>query len=112
MQDNVESPKEPITIGSEDGAEPPSAPEDMLESDGSWQEASTEEDPKQEVKTTFIRFRKKSQHPKGPRSNGWCLVYGGTVKGWEPTAPTSKHHVYIHKTPCLQPQNLFKGILW
>ncbi|XP_029688332.1 piezo-type mechanosensitive ion channel component 1 [Takifugu rubripes] len=63
------APKEPITTGSEDGQEPPSVPEDMLESDGSWQEARTEEDPKQEVKSTFIRFRKKIQHPKGPRSN-------------------------------------------
>lgn len=88
MQENVESadpnlstaaeipqsaPKEPITVGSEGGPEPPSGPEDTLESDGSWQEARTEEDPKQEVKTTFIRFRQKLQRPKGPGSNGWCL---------------------------------------
>lgn len=92
MQDNVESadskvsaaaeiprsaPKEPITIGSEDGREPPSVPEDVSESDGGWQEARTEEDPKQEVKTTFTRFRKKMQHPKGARSTGWWTGRGG-----------------------------------
>lgn len=63
--------KERMAIGSEDGQEPP---EVMLESDSSWQEGRVGEEPEQE-RSTFMRFRKKIQRPKGQRSNGWCLLH-------------------------------------
>lgn len=63
--------KERMTIGSEDGQEPP---EVMLESDSSRQEGRAGEEPERE-RSTFTRFRKKIQRPKGQRSNGWCLLH-------------------------------------
>lgn len=77
------APKEPLTIGSEDGQEPP--PEAMVESPSGWQAGRVEEDAGEEVKkkSTFTRFRRKTQHPKGQSSNGWFLPHGsrGGVKG-------------------------------
>lgn len=71
-----------ITIGTEDGQEAP--PEVMVESLGIWQAGRVEENAGEEVKkkSTFTRFRRKSQHPKGQSSNGWFLLHGprGGVK--------------------------------
>lgn len=73
-----------ITIGSEDGQEPPSVQEVTLESLTGWQAGRLEEDTGEEVKmkSTFTRFRRKTQRLKEQSSNGWLLLHGtrGCVK--------------------------------
>lgn len=70
------STTELITIGSEDGQEPP--PQVLVESVSAWQAGRAEEGAGEEVKkkSSFTRFRRKTQHLKGQSSNGWFPPHG------------------------------------
>lgn len=89
------STTELITIGSEDGQEP--SPEVLVESMSAWQAGRAEEGAGEEVKkkSSFPRFRRKTQHLKGQSSNGWFPLYGSgrgvkhpSSRGEEQTSPS------------------------
>lgn len=107
-----------ITIRSEDRQEP--RPEILVESMSGWQAGRAEEDAGEEVKkkSSFTRFRRKTQHLKEQSSNGWFPPHGGRrglkqpssrEGGADLTFPLSDPSIQFERPSCFFMLNI---ILW